>query len=57
MAQLVALLEERGLVEVYLDEQGRDTNRLTEEGVGVGHMLAMVEGEEANAVLTALLRA
>ena len=32
MAQLVALLEERGLVEVYLDEQGREAYRLTEGG-------------------------
>jgi DNA-binding PadR family transcriptional regulator len=56
MAQLVALLEERGLIEVYLGDQGREAYRLTEEGVRVGHMLAMVEGEDANAVLEALLR-
>jgi hypothetical protein len=41
MAQLAALLEERGLVEVDADEY-----RLTEDGVRVGHMLAMVEGGE-----------
>jgi hypothetical protein len=55
MAQLVALLEERDLVEVYLDDEGREAYRLTEEGVRVGNMLAMVEGEDAEAVLEALL--
>lgn len=55
MAQLVAMLQERGLIEVYLDDQARETYRLTEEGVRVGNMLAMVEGQDADAVLTALL--
>jgi hypothetical protein len=56
MARLVALLEDRGLVEVYLDMHGRETYRLTEHRVRVGHMLAMVEGEDADVVLGALLR-
>jgi DNA-binding PadR family transcriptional regulator len=55
MAQLVAMLEDAGLVEVYVDDQGRETYRLTEDGVRVGHMLAMVEGEDADKVLEALL--
>jgi hypothetical protein len=55
MARLVALLEERGLLEVYEDDEGREAYRLTEEGVRVRHMLAMVEGEDADAVLEALL--
>jgi DNA-binding PadR family transcriptional regulator len=56
MAQLVAILEERGLVEVYLDDQGGKVYRLTEKGVLVGNMLAMVKSEEAEKVLEALLR-
>ena len=55
MAQLVAMLEERGLIEVYTEEDGREAYRLTEEGVRVGNMLAMVEGEDADAVLGALM--
>jgi hypothetical protein len=42
MAQSVALLE-RGLIEINVDELGREAYRLTEEGVRVGPMLAMVE--------------
>jgi hypothetical protein len=52
MAQLVAMLEERGLVKVYTDEQGRDACRLIDEGVRVGNMHAMVKGDHAEAVLT-----
>jgi hypothetical protein len=52
MAQLVAMLEDAGLVEVYTDDQGREVYRLTEDGVRVGHMLAMVEGEDADTVLS-----
>ena len=55
MAQLVAMLEDAGLLEVDTDEQGREAYWLTEEGVRVGHMLAMVEREDAEAVLEALL--
>jgi DNA-binding PadR family transcriptional regulator len=49
------MLEDAGLVEVYLDDQGRETYRLTDEGIRVGHMLAMVEGADADKVLEALL--
>jgi hypothetical protein len=55
MAQPAAMLEERGLIEVYVDEEGREAYRLTVEGVRVGNMLAMVRGEDADAVLEALL--
>ena len=48
-------LQDAGLVEVYTDEQGREAYRLTEDGVRVGHMLAMVEGPDADKVLAALL--
>jgi DNA-binding PadR family transcriptional regulator len=57
MTQLVAMLEDAGLLEVYTDELGRETYRLTEEGVRAGHMLAMFEGEDADLVLEALLEA
>ena len=33
IAQLVEILEKAGLVEVYLDEEGREAYRLTEDGV------------------------
>jgi DNA-binding PadR family transcriptional regulator len=55
VAALVGILEERGLVEVYVDEEGRETYRLTDEGVRLGNMLAMVDGEDAASVLEALL--
>jgi hypothetical protein len=55
MAQLVALLKERGLIEIHTDEQGRQVYRLTDDGVRLGNMLAMVEGADADAVLDALL--
>ena len=51
VAQLVAMLKDAGLVQVYTDEQGREAYRLTEEGVRVGHTLALVVGEDAEALL------
>jgi hypothetical protein len=54
MAHLVAMLRDAGLVEVYTDELGREAYRLNEDRVRAGHMLAMVEGENADAVLKAL---
>ena len=48
------MLEERGLIEVHTDEEGRQVFRLTDEGVRVGNMLSMVEGADADAVLEAL---
>jgi DNA-binding PadR family transcriptional regulator len=41
------MLEAAGLVAVNLNDDGQKTYRLTEDGVRVGNMLAMVEGEEA----------
>ena len=55
MAQFVAMLEDAGLVEVYLNDEGQEAYRLTGEGVRVGTMPAMVEGEDAEVVLEALL--
>jgi hypothetical protein len=55
IAQLIAMLEERGHVEAYVDEQGREVYRLTEEGVRLGEMLAMVEDEDAAAALARLV--
>jgi hypothetical protein len=57
MAQLVEVLEARGLIEVYVGDDGREVYRLTEEGVRLGNMLAMVEGDDADLVLRSLLSA
>jgi hypothetical protein len=48
-------MEERGLLEVHTDAEGREGYRLTEDGLRLGNMLAMVEGEDAEAVLETLL--
>ena len=45
-----------GLIQVYLDDRGREAYRLAENGVRVGKTLSMVEGEEAETVLEAVLR-
>jgi DNA-binding PadR family transcriptional regulator len=47
MAQLVAMVQDAGLVEVHTDEQGREAYRLTEQGVRVGHMLRDGERKDA----------
>lgn len=49
MAQLVAMLKDVGLVEVFVDDDGHEGYRLTDDGVRVGHMLAM--GGESDAVI------
>jgi hypothetical protein len=49
------MVEDAALVELYLNDEGQETYRLTDEGVRVGNMLALVEGEDAGAVLEALL--
>jgi hypothetical protein len=54
-AQLVAILQESGLIEAYADEQGREPYQLTDEGVRVRNLLAMVAGVEVEAVLESLL--
>ena len=46
----VEMLEERRLIEVSTDDEGRVAYWLIEEGVRVGNMLAMVEGEDAESV-------
>ena len=55
MAQLVAMLQDAGLVDIYTDDAGCEAYRLTEDGVRVGHMLAMAGGEDADKVLEALM--
>jgi hypothetical protein len=55
MAQLVAMLEDCRIVEVYLNDEGQGTYRITEAGVRFGHILAMVEGEDGEALMEALL--
>ena len=55
IALYLALMEKRGLIEVHRDAQGREGYRLTEDGLRVGTMLAMVEGEAAEQLVEALL--
>jgi hypothetical protein len=55
MAQLVAMLEDGGPDRGLHRRRGPRGVPLTEHGVRVGHMLAMVEGEDADNVLEALL--
>lgn len=57
MAQLVAMLQDAGLVEVYGDDEGHESYRLTADGVRGEHMLAMGDVDEAEALLELLLRA
>lgn len=57
MAQLVAMLRDAGLLEVFVDDDGHEAYRLTDDGVRVGHMLAMGGEADADAALEALLRA
>jgi hypothetical protein len=55
MAQLVAMLQDTGLVEVFMDDEGREAYRLTPEGVRVGHLLAVGDAADTDEVLAALL--
>jgi hypothetical protein len=47
--------QERGLIELYVDEQARESYRFTEDGVRVRNVLAMVEGEDAEKVMEGLV--
>jgi hypothetical protein len=46
-----------GLVEVFVDDDGREAYRLTDDGVRVGHIVAMGGESDADAILEALLGA
>ena len=57
-AELDAILEQveaAGLVEQFVDEQGRPAMRLTPEGVRVGRQLAMLGEDGQDALMAALL--
>jgi hypothetical protein len=54
-AELVVSLEERGLLDAYLTDEGGETYRLSDEGIRVGRTLAKDEGEDAQALVEALL--
>ena len=43
------------LVEVYTDDEGRESYRVTDDGVRVGRMLAMGDEADAEDVLSAML--
>jgi hypothetical protein len=51
------MLQDAGLVEVFVDADGQETYRLTDGGVRVGHMLTMGDEADADTVLEALLGA
>ncbi len=53
--QMVAELTEAGLVETYVDEDGKDAMRLTPEGEKVARQLAMSDDDDRDALLLALL--
>ena len=52
---MVAMLEDAGLIEQYVDEDGEAALRLTDRGAQVGRALAM--DDDAEALLAALLEA
>lgn len=52
---IVAELEKAGLIEVYINEEGKEAYRLTEQGERVGTALAMAGDDGAAMVLDALL--
>jgi hypothetical protein len=57
-AELAAILEQvetAGLVEQFVDEQGRPAMRLTPEGVRVGRQLSMLGEDGQDALKAALL--
>lgn len=56
-AHLVAMLQDAGLVEVLVDDDGHEAYRLTDDGARIGHMLAMGDVDEADALLESLLAA
>ena len=56
MAQLVGMLQDAGLVEVIEDDAGLEAYRLTDDGVRTGHMLAMGDENDGDALLEALLQ-
>ena len=54
--RIVAMLEEAGLAEAYIDEDGKEAIRLTERGTQLGRAMAMAGDEaDAEAMLNALL--
>jgi hypothetical protein len=57
MAQLLAMAEEAGLVEVFVDDDGREAYQITDDGFRVGHIPPMGGESDADAVLEALLGA
>ena len=51
---IVAQLGEAGLIEVYVNEEGKETYRLTAKGAPVARAIALA-GEDGETVLDALL--
>ena len=53
---IVAMLSEAGLIEVYVNDEGREAYRLTPKGAQLGRAMALSgEDADAEAMLDALL--
>ena len=55
MDEIVAQLEQAGLVETYVNAEGKAAMRLTAKGAQLGRSMALAGDEDAAAVLDALL--
>jgi DNA-binding MarR family transcriptional regulator len=54
---MVEMLEQAGLVETYVDSDGRGAMRLTAEGERVARQMAMSSEDEQDLLLAALVEA
>jgi hypothetical protein len=57
LEELATALARAGLIEVFVDDQGKEVYIPTAEGFRVGTMLAMAQRDDAEAVLESLLGA
>jgi DNA-binding MarR family transcriptional regulator len=54
---MLDVLEQAGLVESYIDEEGKDAMRLTVEGAKVARQMALSSEDDQEALLAALVEA
>lgn len=54
---MLDVLEQAGLVESYIDEEGKDAMRLTVEGAKVARQMALSSEDDQGALLAALVEA
>lgn len=53
--EIVAEFEQAGLIEIYVNEEGREAYRLNEQGARVSRQLAMPGDDEGEGLMAALL--